>query len=410
MAHPQTRDVERWFLRRGFSALLDGTSMRRRRAARLARALAVVFVLVMVLEVPSYTGNLWITLAVSVTVVLLTWLIGNLIRRRPPFALPDRVTALDRAVFLLFPPLVLLFVPQDHELARELEIPSQLIALVAAFALFLWQVVLLVAITLLAYSGVMALGPWLWRRVVASFLAGGTALGRTLPLLLGVVGFLFFTGELWQSVGRLSPFSYALALGLFIALGSLFLYSRGLDLEKLARFDESGEVDELVRGTPLHGGHIDVPAVCPLTTEQQQSLKLVMVISKLTLSAVVGLAVFVFFVLLGITTVNAQVVQAWTQAPPQVITDWSTGLHSYALTHEHLRVCGFLAVFAGFYFAVVSATDPAFREGLRDDAEDDVRQACAARLVALQRYPEQPVDRPGTPDAAAVGADETPAD
>ena len=410
MAHPETRDVERWFLRRGFSALLDGTSMRRRRAARLARALAVVFVLVMVFEVPTYTSNRWIALAVSVAVVLLTWLVGNLIRRRPPFALPDRVTALDRAVFLLFPPLVLLFVPQDYDLAREYEVPAQVIGVVAAVAMFLGQLVLLGVITLLAYSGVMALGPWLWRRVVASFVAGGTALGRTLPLLLGVVGFLFFTGELWQSVGRLSPFSYTLALGLFIALGSLFLYSRGLDLEKLARFDEPGEVDELVLGTPLHGGHVDVPAVCPLTAEQRQNLKLVMVISKLTLSAVVGLAVFVFFVLLGVTTVNAEVVAAWTQAQPEVIAGWSTGLHSYALTHEHLRVCGFLAVFAGFYFAVVSATDATFREGLRDDAEDDVRQACAARLVALQRYPEQPARTVRTQEEAAVGADETRAD
>ena len=44
MSDPQTRDVERWFMRRGFTALLEGTSMRRRRAARLARTLAVVFV------------------------------------------------------------------------------------------------------------------------------------------------------------------------------------------------------------------------------------------------------------------------------------------------------------------------------------------------------------------------------
>ena len=104
----------------------------------------------------------------------------------------------------------------------------------------------------------------------------------------------------------------------------------------------------------------------------------------------VGLSVFVFFVLLGLITVNGDVVQAWTQARPEVLLAWETERHSYALTVQHLRVCGFLAVFSGFYFAVVSATDPALREGLRDGVEDDVRQACAARLVALQRFPARP--------------------
>ena len=53
-----------------------------------------------------------------------------------------------------------------------------------------------------------------------------------------------------------------------------------------------------------------------------------------------------------------------------------------------LRAALFAFEASGFYFAVVSATDPTLREGLRDNAEDDVRQACAARLVALRLYPE----------------------
>ena len=194
--------------------------------------------------------------------------------------------------------------------------------------------------------------------------------------------------ELWQAVGGLSPLAYVMAVGLFVSLSWLFLHTRGLDLDALARFDQPGEIAEQVAGTPLAGGEVPTPVVCPLTVEQRKNLRLVGVISKLTIATVVGLAVFAFFVLLGLITVNAAVVQAWTQAPPEVLLEWSTERHSYALTLQHLRVCGFLAVFSGFYFAVVSATDPVLREGLRDDVEDDVRQACAARLVALQRFPE----------------------
>ena len=39
---------------------------------------------------------------------------------------------------------------------------------------------------------------------------------RTLPLLLGVVTFIFFTGELWQSVGRLNSFGYVAVVLLFV--------------------------------------------------------------------------------------------------------------------------------------------------------------------------------------------------
>lgn len=383
MADPRTRDVERWFMRRGFTALLDGTSMRRRRAARFARTLAAVFVAVMVIEVPRYASNLWVTLAISVVVVVLTWVAGNLIRRRPAFALPDRVTALDRAVFLFFPGLVVLATPHDVLSVEGFELPGFAAGALIAVGLVVGQLVLLGVLTLLAYSGVIALGPWLWRRVVSSFMAGGTAIGRTLPLLLGVVGFLFFTGELWQALGGLSPLAYLLAALLFVGLSWLFLHTRGLDLDALARFDRPGEVSEQVAGTPLEGGDVVTPAVCPLTLEQRKNLRLVGVISKLTIATVVGLSVFVFFVLFGLITVNGDVVQAWTQARPEVLLAWETERHSYALTVQHLRVCGFLAVFSGFYFAVVSATDPALREGLRDGVEDDVRQACAARLVAL---------------------------
>ena len=42
------------------------------------------------------------------------------------------------------------------------------------------------------------------------------------------------------------------------------------------------------------------------------------------------------------------------------------------------------------FCGLVSVADPVMREGLRDNVEDDVRQACAARLAALKRFPEVP--------------------
>ena len=88
-------------------------------------------------------------------------------------------------------------------------------------------------------------------------------------------------------------------------------------------------------------------------------------------------------------TVNVEVVKPWTQAPTiQPLWEWTTTRRTYALTWEHLRVAGFLAVFAGFYFSIVSATDAALQDGVRDTVEDEVRQACAARLVVLEHFPQ----------------------
>jgi hypothetical protein len=384
---PGTREVARWFRRHGFAALLEGTSMRRRRAARLARAMAVLFIVAMVLVAPGLTSSTLVTVLVAVGVVLATWIGGNLAFGRPWSAMPDRVTWIDRTVFLVVPALVVLVAPHQNQSVGDVFLSAGEDRVLGALAMLAWQVLVLAVLTLLAYSGLIALWPWLWRRVVSSFLAGGTALGRILPVLLGVVGFLFFTAELWQTVGRLDSYAYLLAVTLFVLSGWLFLHSRGLELDRLARFDDADEVVALLSGTPLAGGEVQVPAVCPLTREQATNLQVITIVSKLTMALVVGLAFFVFFLVLGVLSVNAEVVQSWAQAPAQVIVEFSSTRRAYALTWEHVRVSGFLAVFSGFTFAVVSATDQTLREGLRDSAEDEVRQACAARLVALQRYP-----------------------
>ena len=103
------------------------------------------------------------------------------------------------------------------------------------------------------------------------------------------------------------------------------------------------------------------------------------------LPALVALAVLAFFLVFAVATTNVDAVKTWSQSEPDVIFQWATSRHAYAFTWEQVRVSGFLAAFSGFYYAVVSATDPSLREGVQDTAEDTVREACAARLEALAR-------------------------
>ena len=113
MSHPEAPVVERWFMRRGFTALLDGTSMRRRRAARFARTLAIVFVLIMVIEVPRYGSNPWITLPISLLVILPIALdvLGVAVGFDTAFA--------SHLTFMVFGALIVFFlIVEPHGLAR----------------------------------------------------------------------------------------------------------------------------------------------------------------------------------------------------------------------------------------------------------------------------------------------------
>lgn len=226
----------------------------------------------------------------------------------------------------------------------------------------------------------------LWSGLVST----GPAMARTLPLLVGVVTFFFFTAEVWQSVGTLESGAYAFAVLLFVAVSAAFLYTRNrLDLDALGRFETGAELAEALHATPLRGRADDVrlPAACPLTRGQSRNLRLVATVSRLVVASVVGGCVFLFFGALGTIAITTETVASWTQTEPTVILDLATTERTYAVTLPLLRVAGFLAVFSGFYYAVVSVVDPTMRQEMRDTVTETVREACAARLVLLREGP-----------------------
>ncbi|MDO5535585.1 MAG: hypothetical protein Q4F65_13170, partial [Propionibacteriaceae bacterium] len=384
----QQRLVETWFRRRGFASLLEGTAMHRDPAI-LARTLSVLFALTLVVINPA--GVNWSPrLAIGgVVALIVTWVGLNLWGRRRPFAPIRTVTWRERWAFVLVPSLVLLLeaVPSYEDSVIQLNWSE--VAVLTVVGALIMQAVLLWVASVIVRSGLLSAFRWLGRMVVESFLTAGAALSRTIPLLLGVVGLLYFGAEIWQSIGLLPGWAYAVVLGLFVALSVNFLHAPDhFDIDTLATFDDPAELDAILDDTPLAElASVPLPARTPLAPHHVQDLRLVAMFSRVTVVTVISLGVFAFFVVLGFVAVNADVVKAWTQAAPQVL--WSIALdgRTYALTAEHLRVSAFLGVFAGFYFSVVSRTDTALREGVTDTAEVTAREACAARLVALHHFP-----------------------
>ncbi len=396
--------MSRWFSTRGFTPLMEGTTLTRSSAGeRLAVALAVVLV-VLALPLGMITNGGVATptelIMAGGTLVLLVvfWVTRNLASRQPPFA-PLRQTAWpERAAFVLIPAVLSLAAPVSAEELVDLEIGEWGLRIYGAVASAAGQLVILWLVTIVVNSGAYSLGAWLRRQVVSSFVAAGGALGRTLPLLLGVVGLVFFTNEIWQTLGLLTGWGYLMPLLLFAVVSWAFLSSRAhMDLSALGLFASAHEIEGVLVDTPLAGPvALAMPARTPLTREQENNLRLVSVVSRLTVATVIGAAIFLFFVAFGFLVANAAVVQSWADATPRVLLGLDIGGHLYQLTMEHVRVAGFLGVFSGFYYAVVSATDEGLKAGLNDTAEDAIREACAARLVALERFPG-----PDGPDPAA---------
>lgn len=379
-------NATRWFLRRGLTSLTDGTSAYRSTSRRAAPALAAIFVLVMLTSVPATSANLAAAVAIVVVAVLLTWVGGNLVRRSPPFSGVDRVGWGERVVFVVVPALSVLVTPHADLTVEGITYTAAQARYATAVTVLLGQVLILIVVLLLVRFGVVALTVWLAREVARSLSTSANGLARALPLLLALVTFSYFTGELWQAFGRLDSYAYLAPIAVFLGLSVAFLAQREhLDLDAMARFENADDWRAALAEShaPAPDGIPAWPAACPLTRQQRGNLRLVATLSRLVVAGLVGLSVFVVFLVLGTMIVDPALVKTWTGADPDVLATWSTARRTYVVCWENIRVCGFVAVFSGFYYAIVSATDPTLRRGLSDTAAHTVRGACALRLGLL---------------------------
>ncbi|RIJ71139.1 hypothetical protein D1871_15570 [Nakamurella silvestris] len=210
---------------------------------------------------------------------------------------------------------------------------------------------------------------------------GGSGMLHVLPLLLVAVTFFFMTAETWQSIGRLKGLPLVLSSLLLVGVAVAFLVRRGsTDVEELGRFADTEAVREALPAELRPAGSLryTTPA---LSWGERLNLTVISVLGKVFVAAVVGLAIFVFFVVFGLFTITAQVAGAWSAGEPDIWWQFTMAGHGYALTAEHLRVSAFLGVFSALYFIVSSASDRDLAKSLSSAAEDHVRSCLAVRAV-----------------------------
>ena len=153
-----------------------------------------------------------------------------------------------------------------------------------------------------------------------------------------------------------------------------------LSPERLAVACTGTPLARLVRRTDGSGGPtFPEPVVTPepLTGPQETNLLLVLAARQLVQAAVVGLGLFLFFVVLGAIVVDDTVARIWIGEDPRGAA-WLPGLPAALL-----RAAALLAGFGSMYFAITAMTQTEQRQEFFDPVIGDVERMLAVRAVYL---------------------------
>ena len=342
---------ERRFRHAGLPLFIEDYSAREDVFTRAAPLLALVFLGEMLGAIDlewSVAANL-AALAGGLAILVGAFGLLNVARGRDFWCLPRDVGRAELTAFVLVPALLpLIFGGQFRS------------ALVTAAA----NALLLLLVYLVIGYGVFSIVRWASLRMVKQLRASLALLTRALPLLLVFTNVLFLTAELWLAALNM-PSSFAVLLVVMLAgVGAAFLFTR------VPREVRALEQDVGGSGPPL-------------TRRQRLNVGLVMAVSQGLQIVVVSLAVFAFFVVLGVLMVDAHVREAMMGSAGHVVLRLNLLGEPVQITRELLRVSGGLAVFTGLYWAVAVLTDSAYREEFLDELTREMRETFRARSEYL---------------------------
>jgi hypothetical protein len=383
------RRTERWFIRQGVPHLIANYGFRSHMLPRMLPFLAatiVVSVLLALLGANTRPGFGVVVVAGLVVVALLglPWILARLGRQLPRLSRRGAVAVL--VAYALTPLLIpLLLFGAYGRTDRTLGIgppgapTGQLIAVTALVLAVAFIATFALAWFVTAY-GVVSLAARAIPHALSDMRGSRQLQGRALPTLLFVTFFLFFTGELWQLMNRLSWGRLVLVLALFAAVTVLATSARLRgEIERVEHDLSDQRLAAACAGTPLAAlkSMPHPPPPPPLTARQETNLLLVLATRQLIQAAVVGLGLFLFFVVLGLIIVERETAEVWIGAEPQ-----RSAL--FPLVPAALpRAAALLAGFGSMYFAITAMTQEGYRHEFFEPVISDVERTLAVRAVYL---------------------------
>lgn len=377
--------VERWFVRRGVPHVIHDYRASTDVFTRALPFLALVFAV----ELFATFGDRfdgWAQFGVfcaGVGIALGAVGAVNRLRRRRLFQLPDRVGAIELAVFVL--------------------VPSALPALFSdnrwsdSSGLVLINVGLLAGAYLVVSFGLLPMIFWGGAYAGSQIALIGRLVGRILPLLLLFSAFLFLNAEVWQVAHDFTWPYYTIVIGVFglIGLGSVAVRVPS-EVVGLARFESWDQVCELVDGcdSPLvpaaPPAELAVTDVPPLDRMDRVNLGLLMFVAQAVRVVLVGVVIGAFYVAFGLLTVRESTIVSWVASESlDPMARFGFLGHELVLTWELLAVSGFIAALSALQFAVSTITDKTYREHFYDDMANEAREVLATRALYLAELSQE---------------------
>jgi hypothetical protein len=183
---------------------------------------------------------------------------------------------------------------------------------------------------------------------------------RAVPLLMIFSLVLFLNVEMWQVFSSLPGPFLAVAAGLFVMLGILFLAAR-----------IPGEVRRLEEEASELGP--------PLRQVQRLNVGLVIFVSHALQVLVVSAFIGLFFVVFGALVIGEGIRESWIGEPGRLLLELHLFGHPVQVTEELLRVSGGIAAFTGLYYAIAMLIDSAYRDQFLGEITDQMRATFVAR-------------------------------
>jgi hypothetical protein len=383
------RRTERWFVRQGMPYLIADYRFRTHVLPRMLPFLTAVVVvslgLVLLARVGPGVGFIVGVVVLLVGLLGLPGLIARLARRVPRLSRSGATMVLVAyAVTPIAIPLLLIGAYAEPDRALVIGRPGtstlQLVAVTGLVLAGAFAAIFAAAWFVTSY-GLVPLAARAIGHVAGDMRHGLQLQGRAMPTLLFVTFFLFFTGELWQLMNHLAWLRLVLVLLLFAAVTVLATGARLRgEIDRVVQDLSAARLAAACAGTPLEASVADsVATPAPLTARQETNVLFVLATRQLIQAAVVGLGLFIFFVVLGLIIVDREIASIWIGGEPQR-SDWIPFM-PVAL----FRAAVLLAGFGSMYFAITTMIQTEYRREFFEPVIGDVERALAVRAVYLDR-------------------------
>ena len=379
------KSVERWFIRRGVPHVIHDY----RATTDVFTRAVPFFALVFLIEIFASFGDrfdgwaqfgvFWAGAAIALGAVAAV----NALRGRRLFQLPDRVGAIELAVFVLVPPVLPALFSDDR--------------LSDTAGLAVINIALLVGAYVVVSFGLLPMLVWAGGYSLSQIALIGRLVGRILPLLLVFSAFLFLNAEVWQVAHDFTWPFYTIVLGVvgLIALGSVAVRVPS-ELVGLARFNSWEEACDLIDGCdsplapatrPVDFSVSDVP---PLERMDRVNLGLLMFVAQAVRVVLVGVVIGAFYVAFGLLAVREATIVSWVASDAlDPLARFGLFGNDLVLTWELLGVSGFIATLSALQFAVSTIVDKAYREHFYDDMAHESREVLATRALYLAELSQE---------------------